>query len=68
MMKSTSRVKDQKAMYSSNLLSGLTLTLQDLPFNSSCCSKSNSFLPTFLAHHDMSRRFPCDLLIGLNWF
>lgn len=30
MMKSTSRVKDQKAMYSANLLSGLTLTLQDL--------------------------------------
>lgn len=38
MMKSTSGVKDQKAMYSSNLLSGLTLTLRDLPFNSSCCS------------------------------
>lgn len=33
--------------------SGLILTLQDLPFNSS---------------YDMSRRFPCDLLIGLNWF
>lgn len=52
MMESTSRVKDQKAMYlptySSNLLPGLTLTLQDLPFNSS---------------HDMSRRFPCDLLM-----
>lgn len=48
MMKSTSRVKDQKAMYSSNLLSELTLTLQDLPFNSS---------------HDTSGRFPCDLLI-----
>lgn len=48
MMKSTSGVKDQKAMYSSNLLPGLTLTLQDLPFNSS---------------HDMSRRLPCDLLM-----
>lgn len=40
------RPKSNVPTYSSNLLSGLTLTLQDLPFNSS---------------HDMSRRFPCDL-------
>lgn len=52
MMKSTSRVKDQKAMYSSNLLSGLTLTLQDLPFNSSCCSNLIVYYIPRIPHYE----------------